>query len=211
MNKDFMLLNDNTIEITNEYGQEINRGEFKNNNVKDILLSENKVELAEEIQKAFNDELNQNEKVLTMTSYMLKFQGVLIIGLPLFGFAYGALSNPGSMWIYYGIQESITAIAGSIIPIAISTIYWCAIRPKYKKNKRKMEIILSKTEEIKKESEEELTKEKEKVVTYWPLEPLGKVSLEEETYGIAVQMTKDLITHTEEMIQNKVKTRIRKK
>ena len=211
MNKDFMLLNDNTIEITNEYGQEINRGEFKNNNVKDILLSENKVELAEEIQKAFNDELNQNEKVLTMTSYMLKFQGVLIIGLPLFGFVYGALSNPSSMWVYYGIQESITAIAGSIIPIAISTIYWCAIRPKYKKNKRKMEIILSKTEEIKKESEEELTKEKEKVVTYSPLEPLVKVSLEEETYGIAVQMTKDLITHTEEMIQNKVKTRIRKK
>jgi len=50
MNKDFMLLNDNTIEVTNEYGQEINRGEF-DNNVEDILLSENKIEIVEKIEE----------------------------------------------------------------------------------------------------------------------------------------------------------------
>lgn len=58
MNKEFMLLNYNTIEITNEEGKEINRGEFENNNVKGVLLSENKVEMIEKL-----EEILEKEKV----------------------------------------------------------------------------------------------------------------------------------------------------
>ena len=47
MNKDYMLLNDNTIEVTNEESIETNRGLFENNNAKGVLLAENKVEMTD--------------------------------------------------------------------------------------------------------------------------------------------------------------------
>ena len=208
MNRSFMLLNDNTIEITNEYEQEINRGEFENNNVKGILLAENKTEITECFKRGFNIALLENEKVLKMSSSMLKFQVILFAGLPLFGFLYGAITNP-STWIIHAISESIYAFAGSIIPIATATIYWSIIRPKYKRRIREIESLINKTEDIKRISEEELLKEKNKTTTI-TLEPLVRISLEEETNTIKTQITDELIYHHENTKQ-KVKTRIRKK
>ena len=79
MNRYFMLLNDNTIEVTNEEGIEINRGEFENNNVKGILLAENKVEITDIFKQYFDREVSENNKVLKLSISMLKLQGVLRI------------------------------------------------------------------------------------------------------------------------------------
>lgn len=209
MNKEFMLLNDNTIEVTNEEGKEINRGEFENNNVKGILLAENKVEITEKFKKAFDKELSENNEALKLSSNMLKLQAVFIVAMPAFGFLFGAISNP-STWIIHGIFESIYAFVGSIIPITTATIYWSIIRPKYKKNKIRIETILDKNEDIKKESERELITERNKVIAN-TLKPLVKVSLEEETYAITRQMSKELIMYTEENMTRKPKLKIRKR
>lgn len=74
MNKDFMLLNDDTIEVINENGVETNRGEFKNNNVKNILLAENKIEMVEILKEKFELIKEGNKKVINMSNYMLKYQ-----------------------------------------------------------------------------------------------------------------------------------------
>lgn len=209
MNKEFMLLNDNTIEITNENGIETNRGQFENNNVKSILLSENKVEIVEEFKKRFDKELSDNNNVLKLSSSMLKLQVVLIVALPLFWFLYGALTNPNT-WLVHAMSESVLALAGSIIPITISTIYWAAIRPKYKNNRRKMQALINKTDDLTKEYEKELLEEKQKNITK-SIEPLVRISLEEETNAIAIQIAEELIEYHQENINQRGKVKIRKR
>lgn len=209
MNKDFMLLNDNTIEVTNEYGQEINRGEFENKNVKGILLAENKIELTDIFKESFDERLYENQKVLKLSNIMLKLQIILIIGFPFFGFLIGAITNQNT-WLIHGIYESIQAFAGSLIPISISTIYWIIIRKKYKKNIKKLELLINKAENIKKESEKELIAEKNKTITS-KLELLVKVPIEEETNIIAKQLAEEIVNYHHENIKSKGKTRIRKR
>ena len=209
MNRYFMLLNDNTIEVTNEEGIEINRGEFENNNVKGILLAENKVEITENFKKVFDRELFENKKFLKLSISMLKLQGVLTIAIPVFGFLHGAISNPNT-WIIDRILESVSACSGAIIPIAISTIYWSVVIAIYKKNIKKFTALINKGEVLKKESERELTTEKNKIFAN-TLEPLVKVSLEEETDIIAKQMSEELIKYHQENIKQRAKVKIKKR
>lgn len=209
MNKDFMLLNDNTIEVTNEYGQEINRGEFENNNVKNILLAENKIELAEIFKENFNEKLFENQKALRISENMLKLQAILIIGAPSFGFLFGAIFNQNT-WLIHGIYKSFQAITGIIIPVSISTIYWYIIRIKYKKNIQKIETLLNKTENLKKQSERELNEEKNKNISS-RLELLVKVPIEEETSVIAKQMAEEIISYYHENINQRRKIKVRKR
>ena len=209
MNKNFMLLNDKTIEVINEEGKEINRGVFENNNAKGILLAENKIEMIDNFKERFDREVSENKKVLKMSSSMLKFQIVLFIALPLFGFLYGAINNPNT-WLIHAISECIYAFAGSIIPIATATIYWSIIRPKYKKNIRHFDLLIDKTEDMKKEYEKELEIEQEKIVSY-TLEPLVKISLEEENITNVNQIADTLRKYHQQNIKEKGKTRIRKR
>lgn len=160
MNKEFMLLNDNTIEVTNEYGQEINRGEF-DNNVEDILLSENKIEIVEKIEEKLEKENIENKGVVFLSNGMLKFQIILIILAPIVGFTHGAILHP-SDYIIYGIYESIYTLLWVGIPISITTIYYSIIKPIYKKKIKKIETILTKTADMKKNYKEELMEVKQK-------------------------------------------------
>lgn len=209
MNKDFMLLNDDTIEVTNEKGIEINRGEFKNNNVKNILLAENKVEIVELLEGKLESIKEGNKKVINMSNYMLKFQLVLIALAPLVGFVYGAVTNP-SRYLVYGIYNSIVALAGALIPITINTIYYSIVKPVTKSKIKKTEKLLTKTNEMKKQYEKELEDEKKKVGTN-NLERLEKKSLELETLDIAKQLVDEIIRFNEEEINKKGKIRIRKR
>ena len=209
MNRDFMLLNDNTIEVTNEEGIEINRGEFENNNVKGILLVENKIEITDNFRKRFDKEINDNNEVLKLSNNMLKFQIFMLVGPPTFGFLYGAITNPNT-WLIHAISESIYAFVGSIIPIVTATIFWSIIRPKRKKNIRNFNILINKTEDMKKEYEKELEIEKEKIMSD-TLEPLVKVSLEEETNVIARQVSQELIKYHQENIKRRGKVKVRKR
>ena len=209
MNKDFMLLNDDTIEVINENGVEINRGEFKNNNVKNILLAENKIEMVEILKEKFELIKEGNKKVINMSNYMLKYQFVVLIIALFVGFIYGVVSHP-SYFLIYGIYNSIIALAGALIPITITTIYYSILKPIAKSKLKKTEKILTKTNEMKKEYEKELQVEKERVSTN-TLEKLVKVSLEEETIAIANQIVDEVIKFNNEEIIQKGKIRIRKR
>lgn len=209
MNKDFMLLNDKTIEVTNEVGLEINRGEFENNNVKGILLAENKIEITDNFKQHFDREISENNKVLKMSSSMLKFQIVLFVALPLFCFLHGALTNPNT-WLIHAIAESVYAFEDIIIPIATATIYWSIIRPKYKKSIKDFNMLIDKTEDMKKEYEKELEFEKEKVVSN-TLEKLVKVSLKEENETIINQIAEELRKYHQENLRQSGKVKVRKR
>lgn len=209
MNKDFMLLNDNTIEVTNENGLEINKGEFENNNVKGILLAENKIEIIEIFKRGFSKMLEENTKVVWLSNSMLKLQPIVLVSIPALSFLFGAISNPDS-WLIGGISNATSGIAGLIIPIAVYTIYWCIIKVKYKKKTQEIEIYLEKTENIKKTSEEELTKEKNKI-SEEKIEPLVKFSLEEETNTIADQIAEELKNYYQENIKQRGKIKVRKR
>ena len=155
MNKDFMLLNDDTIEVTNEKGIETNRGEFENNNVKNILLAENKVEIVELLEDKLESIKHENKKVINISNNMLKFQIILAISAQLFGFINGVVSNP-SYFLIYGINNSIIALVGTLLPIATTTIYFSIVKPITKSKIKKTEKLLTKTNEMKKEYEKEL-------------------------------------------------------
>ena len=209
MNKDFMLLNDNTIEVTNENGVEINRGEFPNNNVKGILLAENKIEITEIFKRGFSKMLEENKKVVWLSKSMLKVQPVVLVALPVLTFLFGAMSNPNT-WLISGISNATSGLAGLIIPVAISTIYWCIIRTLYKKKTKEIEALFKKAEDIKEKSEEKLIKEKAKILTE-TLQPLVKVSLEEQTNAIKTQVAGELIEYYDENIKQRGKIRTRKR
>ena len=211
MNKDFMLLNDNTVEVTNEEGLEINRGDFKTDNVKDILLAENKIEIVENIEKQLKKEQFENEKVILLSNCMLVFSTVLLILSPIIGLISGMISYPNN-YIIAGIINSIYWFASAIIPIGAAKIYWNIAKLIFKKKRKNTEMKFTKTNNMKKEYEKELEVAKEKVVTNTlEIEPLVKVSLEEETINVAKQVKEELKQFTDENIKQKGKTRIRKR
>jgi len=209
MNQDFMLLKDNTVEVTNEEGKEINRGKFENNDIKNILLVENKVEMIETIEEQLEKQYIENRKVVFLANGMLIISAVILALAVLGGFAYGAISHP-SDYLTYGMVRSIEGFSGAIIPTTIVTIYCSIIKPIYKKQIKKIEKILNKTNAMKKECEEELQIEKEKLVTN-TLEPLVKISLERENCDIATQITEELTQYCEENIQKRGKVKVRKR
>lgn len=209
MNKEFMLLNDNTIEVTNEEGKEINIGTFENNNVKNILLAENKIEIIETTEEELEKANIENKKVVFLANGMLITSATILVLSVLGGFIYGAVSQPND-FITFGILRSIECFAGTIIPVTTQTIFFGIIKPIYKKRIKKIEKILNKTNTMKKEYEEELSIEKEQISSH-TLEPLVKVSIEEETYTMAKQMADDIIEYYQENSKQRGKTKIRKR
>lgn len=209
MNQSFRLLNDNTIEVTNENGNEINRGQFENNNAKGILLAENKIEMIETIEEQLENKNIENKKVVFLANGMIVTSAAMVVLFVLGGFVYGAVTHP-SDFITFGILSSIECFVGTSIPASIAVIYFSIIKPIYKKQIKKLEKILNKTNKMKKEYEEELQIEKEKVVTN-TLEPLVKISLSKENCDIATQITQDLTQYCEENIQKKGKVKVRKR
>lgn len=209
MHKDFMLLNDNTIEVTSGDGIETNRGEIINNNVKGILLAENKVKILEIFKKSFDKEIDETNKMIYISKWMLILQPVFIEVISMFGFLYGAIFHL-EMWPIYGLINSFLVFKDLIIPTTISMFYWVYTRQKNKVQKRRMETVLNKIEEIKKESEIELINERN-IITSNNLEPIVRISLEEETEDMMIQITKELITYAEENMKKNGKIRIRKR
>lgn len=209
MNKEFMLLNENTIEVTNDEGKKINRGEFINNNVKDILLSENKVEIVEKIEEKLEKANTENKKVVFLANGMIITSAAMVVLSILGGFVYGAVTNPND-FITFGILKSIECFVGAIIPATVVTIYFGIIKPIYKNKIKKTEKILNKTNTMKQEYEKELSAEKEKVLSN-TLEALVKISLEEETNIIAKQMSEEIIKYHEENIRQRGKVKVRKR
>ena len=209
MNKDYMLLNDNTIEVTNEEGIEINRGEFKNNNVKGILLAENKVEIVEKIEKQLNKEQHENEKIIFLSNNMLKYSTIILVLYPLIGFIIGAIAYPGD-YVMAGISNSIHWFVSALIPSCVIKIYFHILKPFFKKKIKSIHTKLNKSKNMKKEYEQELEKEKEKVVSS-TLEPLVKVSIEKETNEIAKQVSEKLIDYCNQNIKQRGKVKVRKR
>lgn len=209
MNKEFTLLNDNTIEVINEEGIETNRGQYENNNIKNILLCENKIEIIETIEEKLEKVNTENKKVIFLANGMLITSAIMVVLFVLGGFVYGAVTHPND-FINFGILRSIECFVGAIIPATIEAIYFGIIKPIFKKRIKKTEKILNKTNTMKKEYEKELSTEKEKVLSN-TLEPLVKVSLEEETNIIAKQMSEELIKYHQENIKQRGKVKIRKR
>jgi len=140
---------------------------------------------------------------------MLKYSTIILVLYPLIGFIIGAIAYPGD-YVMAGISNSIHWFVSALIPSCVIKIYFHILKPFFKKKIKSIHTKLNKSKNMKKEYEQELEKEKEKVVSS-TLEPLVKVSLEEENHIIEKQILEEVQQFTDENTKHKGKTRIRKR
>lgn len=203
MNNEFMKLNDGTIEVIDEKGNALNR---ENNNIKEILIAENKVEIVDNKIENLNKKLYDYEKTVFLSKWMLISQPIGLTFISLCGFIRGALKVP-SDFVIYGLAFALYSGFMSLIPISFASIYWSIINPVYKKKVKNTENELTKVKQLKEVYEKELAEEKDKNIDI-VIEPLVKISLVEENKVIEEKITEELERNN---INPKVKTRTRKR
>lgn len=208
MNKDFMLLNDGTYDITDEKNNIINRN-IENKSVKEFLLSENKIEIINNIIDKLNIKIKTYSDIINLSNKMIKFQPLVVIIVSFIGFINGCISHP-DYFLIYGIYNSIYATLTSLIPVTITTLYYNIIKRIYKRGINIEQNILDKANKLKTNYDEEmqLIKTTEEVI-----EPIVKISLVDETNIIKTNIEDELYFsyYRKEDTNKKIKSRIRKR
>lgn len=181
MNKEFKLLEDGNMEVTDEKGNVTVR--YCGNSIQSELLSENKEELIENKLKDAEKKLKEDKKVIDLSKKMLILQPIVIALGAAFGFIHGGIINAGNFLtgalynaLYIGLFTGIITI--------IPTVYWAIIKKVYKNKVKNDESKISSINIIKNNFEKENKKIKESDYQRRGFYPNHTFSLEEDTQEI---------------------------
>lgn len=162
MNKEYILLSDNEVIVSDEKGKMQSKYFNDSQNVEEILILENKIEKLDNELKWFNKQLESNKEVVPFVNKMMKIQFILvpiIIAIFFFGGGISHIDNFVSYGIAYGTEA---LVMGSIFGGTVL----CA--GKYFKKKSLKEIKFleedrKNAENLKNKYEKELNVEKSKI------------------------------------------------
>lgn len=181
MNKEFKVLEDGNMEVTDEKGNITVR--YCGNSIQSELLSENKTELIDNKLKAAEKKLEEDKKVIKLSNWMLIWQPILVAIGAAVGFISGGISNVGNFLIgaiynalYLGLFTGF--IAG------ISAVYWAILKTVYKKKVKNDEAKITSIDIIKKNYEKENKRIKESDYQRRGFYPNQTFSLEKDTEKI---------------------------
>ena len=107
MNKEFIVLSDGNIAVTNELGH-IEKRTY-NDNSQEVLLSENKIEIIDNKLQKLNKELQNQEGVIFLSKKMLITLPILILLISSGMFIYGGLTSQGN-FITHALSEGIDGL-----------------------------------------------------------------------------------------------------
>lgn len=181
MNKEFKVLEDGNMEVTDEKGNVTVR--YCGNSIQSELLSENKTELIDNKLKTAEKKLEEDKKVIKLSNCMLIWQPILLAIGAAVGFITGGISNPGNFLIgaiYNALYLSLFTgfIAG------ISAVYWAILKTVYKKKVKNDEAKITSINIIKNNYEKENKRIKESDYQRRGFYPNHTFSLEQDTEKI---------------------------
>lgn len=196
MNKECIVLSNGNIAITNENGNITTK--TYNDNFKQILLTENKIEIMDNKLNKLNKDLHDQEGVIFLSKWMLRLQPIIILSIFLAMFIYGGVTSPDD----FLMQGTLNGVAGSLFSAVIcgpATVYYSILKPIYKRKANKTRNKISVVTKMK----EDYTKELSTLKTSY-CQPLSKnitinkpISLIEQTNIIETQIEAKIETHIE--------------
>lgn len=207
MNKEFMMLSDGNIAVTNENGNISKRN--NSDNIHEILLLENKIEIVDDTLKKLNKDLFDKKGMEFLTKNMLKFQGPLVLVSTIVGVSYGVLSYPADsivFGIYYGIRGLVQTgfICGAV------TIMHGVARLVNKKKIKQINAEISVSKNLKEKYGKELlnVKEKQSSIKTQTITINEPVSLIEQTNVMEFQVNEELNRKCKEYLKDKPKQKV---
>lgn len=204
MNKEFMILSDGNIAVTNENGNILKRN--NSDNIKDILLLENKIEIVDDTLKKLNKDLSDKKGMEFLTKNMSKFQAVLVLLGTIGGVLYGLLSSPDDL-IVSGIYHGVEWLVNSGIICGAATIMYGVARLVNKKKIKQINAEITVSKNLKEKYEKELlnAKGKHSSIKSQTITINEPVSLIEQTNVIESQVNEELNRTYEEYLKDKPK------
>lgn len=197
MNKEFIVLSDGNVAITNENGQ-ISKRPYSNNS-QEILLLENKIEIFNNKLKKLKKDLNDQEGVVFVSKWMLISQPIVLFLITTGLFIYGGLTS-SSEFLTYAIYNGVKGFAyGSIISGTVA-VYFGVTKQIYNKKAEKTRTEFFISTRLRQSYEKELSDMKEKqLIIESPIISVNEsVSLIEETNTMENQIDEEINkTYTE--------------
>lgn len=181
MNKEFKILNDGNMEVTDENGNKTIR--FYGNSVQSELLSENKTELIENKLKDAEKKLNEDVKVTKLSKWMLIFQPIIFTVGTLGAAITGGFANPGNVLVA-AIYHAVKVGLFSLIITVPAAIYWTIVGTIYKKKVKNDKAKITSINIIKDNYEKENNTVKESDYQRRGFYPNHTFSLEQDTEKI---------------------------
>lgn len=181
MNKEFKLLDDGNMEVTDEKGNVTIR--YCGNSMQSELLSENKSELIENKLQAAEKKLNEDVKVTKLSKWMLIFQPIIFAVGTLGAAITGGLANPGNVLvavIYHAVKVGLF----SLLITVPAAIYWAIVGTVYKKKVKNDNAKITSINIIKDNFEKENKRIKESEYQRKGFYPNHTFSLEKDTEQI---------------------------
>ena len=165
MNKEYILLSDGKVAVSNENGN-IQTRDVKNKKlIERTLTYENKLEIINNQLKDLNKELADGKGVIFLCENMIKVQPLLITLVTLVGFVLGGLFNAGN-FISYGIYYGLAGLVYSSILASVPLIGGKILKSKFSKKIVGLEGAIEKAQRLKLACEKELSEIKESSATH---------------------------------------------
>lgn len=189
MNKEFKLLEDGNMEVTDEKGNVTVR--YCGNSIQSELLSENKTELINEKQEKAEKKLKEDKEVKKLSKVMLLTQPVFVATMTLLGALYGIIVNPANILVG-AIMKGTTCLVASSMAALIATAYWTVVSVVSKKRIKEDEAMIKSIEIIKNNFEKENSKIKEEDYSRRGIYPNITFNLESDTQKIDEALTNQI-------------------
>lgn len=210
MNKEFMVLSDGNLAVTNESGNISKR--TSDNNSQEILLAENKIEIIDNKLEKLKKNLHDQEGVVFLSKWMLISQPILLLLISTGMFIYGGVTSP-SDFLTYALYNGVKGLVYGTICCGTAATYFGIVKPIYKKKVRKTnsEIIIS--QKLKEDYEKELTDIKEKQLTIEPptISINEPISLVEKTNAMETQINEEISKNYTETLSQQPKKLVLKR
>ena len=208
MNKEFIILSDGDVAVTSETGQISIR--TYNNSTKEILLLENKIEIADDKLDELNNALHNQKNCVLLSKWMIILQPIILLLLIIGMFVYGILSIPEN----FDIFTIFSGINGGLMVLGAHVIYYSIVKSICRKKINKIEKEITIVQKLKEKYEKELSSfnKKQLIIETPSIFANEPISLVDYTNSMKTQIDEEIDrTYTENFNYQPKKLMLRKK
>ena len=140
MNKEFMVLSDDSFVVMDEFGH-IEKRIYCNNDIESILLSENKIEMLTNKINSLNKKYSEYNMGVSLSTKMIKATPFIILLTTLMGFVLGYFCSVGNF--FYGMYSGLLNLIISSFAGGIEVVYFSVVKNAIKKKIKKLDLEIN--------------------------------------------------------------------
>lgn len=189
MNKEYITFDMENAIVSDENGKLEKR--YVGHALQKDMLSENKKELIDNKLDIATKKLNEDKKVKFLAKWMLIFQPILLVVMPILGFIFGGLFHL-SNFLVNAIYSACSCFVFTGIAALISTVYWTILSIVYNKKIKKDSIKVDTIKKIQKDYENEENRIQENEYERHAVYPNQIFSLDKDTQAIEERLDEEI-------------------